>query len=290
MTKRAVIITSSIFAGIIMIVTILFGAVFRVRDIKLNYNAEFYYKDQVSDILSVSKLKKNISIFEINQDKIIKNIESNYPYARVEGINLTSFTSVNIKLSNRAPLYYFTENEICYILDEDSKVLETVTTEEYNNKNYQFIDLKNVFSASENIQVGQFLDGRYSNILKDLYNSLYSNAMIEVDNGNGEFEAKYLEREDMLQIINGIQFIQEYELNGKVDKLVINTSFGVKMSIIEPQKDLDNKINRAFSAFRALQAGDRENSTTLIQSGEINIDYSYDDNRNTTLICEYRAQ
>ena len=289
MTKRAVIITSSIFAGIIMIVTILFGAVFRVRDIKLNYNAEFYYKDQVSDILSVSKLKKNISIFEINQDKIIKNIESNYPYARVEGINLTSFTSVNIKLSNRAPLYYFTENEICYILDEDSKVLETVTTEEYNNKNYQFIDLKNVFSASENIQVGQFLDGKYSNILKDLYNSLYSNAMIEVDNGNGEFEAKYLEREDMLQIINDIQFIYEYELNGKVDKLVMNTSFGVKMSIIEPQKDLDNKINRAFSAFRALQAGDRENSTTLIQSGEINIDYSYDDNRNTTLICEYRA-
>lgn len=272
-----------------MIVTILFGAVFRVRDIKLNYNAEFYYKDQVSDILSVSKLKKNISIFEINQDKIIKNIESNYPYARVEGVNLTSFTSVNIKLSNRAPLYYFTENEICYILDEDSKVLETVTTEEYNNKNYQFIDLKNVFSASENIQVGQFLDGKYSNILKDLYNSLYSNAMIEVDNGNGEFEAKYLEREDMLQIINDIQFIYEYELNGKVDKLVMNTSFGVKMSIIEPQKDLDNKINRAFSAFRALQAGDRENSTTLIQSGEINIDYSYDDNRNTTLICEYRA-
>ncbi len=288
MTKRAVIITTSILVGIIMIITILFGAVFRVRDIKLNYSAEFYYKDQVDNILSVSELKKNTSIFDINQDEIIKNIESNYPYARVDSVNLTSFTSVDIKLSNREPLYYFAENEICYILDEDCKVLDIVSIQDYNDRNYNYIMLDGVFSASENINVAHFINGKYSTILGNLYKALYSNAMIEVDNGSGEFEAKYLEREDMLERIKDVRFNKEYELNGELDKLTITTSYGVKISIIEPQKDLDNKINRAFSAFRVLQARDRKDGSALIQSGEINVDYSYDENNNVKLICEYR--
>ena len=75
----------------------------------------FYYHDQLDDILSISQLKKNTSIFALDNDKMIKNIEQNYPYARVNGITLTSFTSVDIKLSNRIAIYYFTENEICYI-------------------------------------------------------------------------------------------------------------------------------------------------------------------------------
>ena len=290
MTKRAVLITTSILVGIITIITMLFGVVFRVRDIKLTYNSEFYYKDQINDILSVSQLKKNTSIFDIKQAQIVKNIESNYPYARVEGVNLTSFTSVSIKLSNRSPLYYFVENEICYILDEDCKVLEIVSVQEYNNKNYKFIELNDVFSASQNIEVAQFINGKYSYVLNDLYVALYSNAMVDVDNGEGQFESKYLEREDMIDIIQSVAFSQDDEMCGKVDKLIMTTSYGVKLSIIEPQKDLDNKINRAFSAFRVLQSMDRQDGTTLIQSGKINIDYSYDENNNVKLICGYIAE
>ena len=289
MTKRAVIITSSVLVGILMAITILLGAVFRVREISAVYGNDFCYKAQVEDLLADSKLKKNTSIFDINRDKITQNIETNYPYARVDGVNLDSFTSVKIKLSNRAPLYYFAENEVCYILDEDCKVLESFTIQEYNNKNYQFIELNGVFSASQNIKAGQFLNNQYSSVCSNLYRALYSHAMVEVDNGLGEFEAKYLEREDMCQILTSINFKQEYELNGKVDKLVMATSYGVKMSIIEPQKDLDNKINKAFSALRVLQATDRTEGTTLIQTGSINVDYSYDENNNSSVICEYRA-
>ena len=104
MTKRAVIITTSVIVALIAVFTILFGVVFRVRDIKVVSSEDFCYSAQLDDILACSKLRKNKSIFSVNRNKIARNIEQEYPYARVEGVNITSFTSVKITLSNREPL------------------------------------------------------------------------------------------------------------------------------------------------------------------------------------------
>ncbi|MBQ8522810.1 MAG: FtsQ-type POTRA domain-containing protein [Clostridia bacterium] len=284
MTKRAVIITSSVLVGILMIFTILFGVVFRVRDIKISFNQEFYYKTQIDEILTTSKVKKNTSIFDINRDSIQDNIEQNYPYARVD-VNLSSLTSIKITLSNRTPLYYFVEEAVYYILDEDCKILNVTTnSDEANN----YIKLDSVFDAGQSLRAGQFLDNKYTATCNNLYKALYSSAMIEVDNGEGVFESKYLERQDMCTIIKSIKFSQVDELNGRVDKLHLTTSYGVALTIIEPQQNLDYKINMVFSALRSLQAMDRQNGTTYIQSGAINLIYSYDDNNNAVLTCEYR--
>ena len=136
MTKRAVIITASILLGLIATLTILFGMVFRVKNIDFVYGDNFYYKQQISDILKSSKLNKNDSIFSVKHNKIINNIELEYPYARVEGVNIKSFTNITIKLSNRIPLYYFVENEQCFILDEDCKVLEKISVQNFNINNF----------------------------------------------------------------------------------------------------------------------------------------------------------
>ena len=93
MTKRAVIISTSVIVVILMTLTILFGVVFRVRDIDIKYGEEFYYKSQTNEILQTSKLKKNTSIFHINKDNISNNIESTYPYARVK-VNINGFSSM----------------------------------------------------------------------------------------------------------------------------------------------------------------------------------------------------
>lgn len=287
MTKRAVIITTSVLVGLITIFTILFGVVFRVRNIKVVSGDDFYYKTQINEVLTTSKLKKNSSIFSVNRTKVKNNIEKNYPYARVN-VNISSFNSVKITLSNRTPLYYFIENEVCFILDEDCKVLESIGLQDYNNNTYQLILLTDVFSAGENNVVGQFLENKYTSVCNNLYKALYSNAMIEVDNG-GNFESSYLDREDMCEVISLVKFSQVTELNGKVDKLHLTTSYGVEITIIEPQTNLDYKINMAFSALRTLQQRDRQNGTTLIQSGSINVEYKYDSNNNQSLNCEYRT-
>jgi len=288
MTKRAVIITTTILVAIMMIVTILFGAVFRVRKIELVYGQDFVYKSQDNEILGVSKLNKNISIFEVDRDKIALNIEKIYHYAKAQ-VNLSSLTSVTIKLSNRTPMYYFVQDNVYYILDEDCKILEVETTP---NNAISNIKLTNVFSASEDTVAGEFLSNKYSGVCTSLYKAMYSNAVLNIGEDSdldGELDLKHFNREDMKNIITDIAFDSVYDLNGKLDKLVMSTSYGVKLTIVQPQVNLDYKVNMLFSALRKLIADDNINSTNLSNNGAINVVYDYDEFNNQKTICEYKA-
>lgn len=284
MTKRAVIITSSIILAIFTTITILFGVVFRVRNIDIVCSDEFLYQSQIDEIMATSKLKKNTSIFELNHKKIIDNIESAYPYARVEGVNLSSLTSVKIKLSNRVPTYYFVQEAVYYILDEDCKILHITNSAQQASG---CIRIDNGFSASETTSVGQFISNKYSEICKNLYIALYTNATIETQNEQGEYVETYLNREIMCEIISNIEFSEEYILTGKTDSINISTKEGVKLNIIDPKNNLNTKINMAFSAFRALLKSDREQGTDLSKTGSINVIYDYVDD-NVVVKCEYR--
>ena len=281
MTKRAVIITTSVLVGLMLLFTILFGAVFRVRDIKWVYGEDFKYKNQIVEIHSASKLKKNTSMFDVNRNQIALNIEKNYPYTKAN-VNISGFTSVKITLSNREELYYFVQEAKYYILDEDCKVLNITNEVSEANK---YILLTDVFSATENTIAGEFLNNNYTKICKNLYNALYSNAMLEMDiNNDNENEQVYFDRLIMLDVIKGVSFKKVADFNGKMDKLVLTTRFGVDITIIEPSMDLDKKVNMAFSALRKLQQED----STLDSSGSINVVYSYNQGNRTT-ICEYKA-
>jgi len=285
MTKRAVIITTSILIGLIMVLTILFGVVFRVRNIDVSYSDDFRYKTQVDEIPAVSNLKKNDSIFGVKRNKIANNIESEFHYAKAE-VNISGFTSVKIKLTNREPLYYVVQEAVYYIMDEDCKVLEiTADTTIDGVSATEYILLDNVFEVDQHTKAGQFLNNKYTSICGGLYNALYSNAMLNLDDGSGTLVDRYLEREDMYEIINSVKFTQVDELNGRMDKLIMTTSYGVKITIIEPQKALDLKINMAFSALRTLiERGAGEET-----AGTIAVRYSYDQNNIATPKCEYHT-
>lgn len=282
MTKRTVVITTSILVSLISIFAILFGVVFRVRNIKIVCSNDFCYQSQIDDILTSSKLRKNTSIFNVNRTKITNNIELAYPYARVEGVTLTSFTSVKIRLSNRLPMYYLVEDAVYYILDEDCKVLNITNDSAEATK---YILLNNVFSVSKSTSAGQFLGNRYTQVCTGLYNALYTSAMLELENGDGVLEDRYLEREDMYDIIRSVKFEQVDELNGKVDKLIMTTSYGVGISIIDPQQSLELKVNMVFSALRELIARGNNEHTT----GTIVIRYSYNNNHQPVPQCEYQV-
>ena len=292
MTKRAVIITTSVMVAIVAILTILFGFVFRVRNIQVSYSEEFKYSQQIDEILKVAKIDKNDSIFSVNRNKVINNIERMYPYARVEAVNLSP-TGVKLTLSNRIPLYYFAENEICYILDEGCKVLEVLSLDDYNALGQKLILLNNVFSAGEKVVAGQFLNNKFTATCNNLYKALYSNAVLNIGDDadlDGEADEKYLNREDMCNVINELKFTQVYELHGQVDKLVMATSYGCNITIIEPQQQLDLKINMAFSALRALIANDKAEGLDQSTKGTISVRYSYDTNNNITPVVEYYTE
>ena len=290
MTKRAVIITTSIIVTIISVFAILFGVVFRVRKIDLDYDQDFLYKAQINDILNEGKIKKNTSIFKVNRSEIASNIESAYPYARVK-VNISGLTEVKITLSNRAPLYYFVQEGVYYILDEDCKILE-ISTESQDAQGY--ILLTDVFSVSDTTTVGQFLTNKYTSACAQLYKSIYSNAMLNLGNdsdSDGVADNQYLSREDMCNVLTNIKFDKVSELSGQVDRVLITTSYGTKLTIVEPQQNLDLKVNMAFSALRQLILNDEANATDFATKGSINVIYDYGENNNLapTPICEYRA-
>lgn len=291
MTKRSIIITTSIILGILVVITILFGAVFRVRKVKVDFTQDFYYKAQINEIISVSNIKKGEGIFSVDTTKAKENIEKEFPYARVDGVNLTSFISVTISLSTRQPLYYAVQEGIYYILDEDCKVLDIINDREEAEK---YIWLENAFEIGQDVEVGDFLNGNNSSACTKLYLALYSNATLklrDVDN-DGILDEHYLEREDMLNVLDSVEFATPVDdlTYGKIDKIILTTSsnYGVKIEITDTSRQLDLKVNMAFSALRKLIEEDEKNGTQLAKTGSIIVRYSYDENNAISLACEYR--
>ena len=291
MTKRSIIITTSIILGILVVITILFGAVFRVRKVKVDFTQDFYYKAQINEIISASNIKKGEGIFSVDTTKAKENIEKEFPYARVDGVNLTSFISVTISLSTRQPLYYAVQEGIYYILDEDCKVLDIINDSEEAGK---YIWLENAFEIGQDVEVGDFLNGNNSSACTKLYLALYSNATLklrDVDN-DGILDEHYLEREDMLNVLDSVEFATPIDdlTYGKIDKIILTTSsnYGVKIEITDTSRQLDLKVNMAFSALRKLIEEDEKNGTQLAKTGSIIVRYSYDENNAISLACEYR--
>lgn len=276
MTKRSVIITTSILVGIMMIFTILFGVVFCAWNIDLVYQDDFVYKNQTAEILSASKLKKGSSIFSVDRDEIEYNIETAYPNLRAT-VNLTGLNSVKISLSNRTPLYYFEQNEVYYVLDEDCKILEISTSSDVMGK---YIRIENNFSATETTLAGQFVGGRYSTICSDLYKVMYM-YLGEDANNDGELDSNTITRDDMRDEIASVKFSKVKELHGEVDQITLTTTYGVKINIVEPQVNINAKARKAFSALRYL-------TDTNKATGNINVVYVYDQDGNQTIVCEYR--
>ena len=276
MTKRSVIITTSILVGIMMIFTILFGVVFCAWNISLEYQGDSGYENQTAEILAASKLKKGTSVFGIDRTEIENNIETAYPGLKAK-VNLTGFNSVRITISNRTPLYYFVQEGVYYVLDEDCKVLD-ITNDSFVVDKY--IKLENNFSASESLAAGQFIGGKYAGICTNLFKAMYMYLGEDINN-DGILDNETITRDDMRSMIASVKFGKDYDLYGEVDQITLTTTYGVKINIIQPQLDLGLKANKAFSAFRQLTSRDKT-------SGNINITYVYDQGNNQSIVCEYR--
>ena len=276
MTKRSVIITTSILVGIMMIFTILFGVVFCAWNIDLVYQDDFVYKNQTAEILNASKLKKGSSIFSVDRKQIASNIETAYPNLRAT-VNLTGLNRVKISLSNRTPLYYFVQESVYYVLDEDCKILEVTTNSAVADK---YIRLENNFSATENTCAGQFVGGRYSSICSGLFKVMYM-YLGEDANNDGVLDSPTITRDDMRDVIASVRFGKVNDLHGEVDKITLLTTYGVKINITDPQSNFGIKANKAFSALRTLSDANKT-------GGNINVIYDYDQNNNQSIVCEYR--
>lgn len=274
MTKKAIIISTCAVLIVVAIITLLFSVVFRVRKIEVLVAEDFEYIQHIDSIVELSGIEKGDSVFAFNRESIKNKIEAEYPYARVEAISVVGLSEVNIRLSNREGFYYINENNKYYLLDEDCKVLH-VTTD--SDKISRYIDVSSIFNIGQEVKSGDFIKQENSDICINLYKALYTNATLNIGqdaNGNGKLEEKHLDRADMLNVISNIEINKVQDLSGAISELVIKTnssSYGVTIKIVAPNKNLDKKINMAFSALRLLVEDDLENGTDLAKTNVIYI-------------------
>ncbi len=243
MTKAKIILIS-ILIFIIALASVLFGAVFRVRKQSLVAVGEDvqYCEELKTEILSSSGIKNGQSIFMINKDLAISNIEKAYPYIKVIQVRTTSFIEIEFHVRKRFETYYSEVNSKYYILDEELKVLKIQSVGEVEKPNLSEFDSSKL-GIDSNTKVGDIVSTKYyQQIANDLYGALYSNAL--------------LDRDKISSKITSISFDEGFTLYGSYTRLILQTTTGVKMDICKPETNLNNKINICFSTYNS------ENLTT----------------------------
>ena len=112
---------------IIVVIGVLAGVVFVVRDVDININDGEGMENEISveDILEAANIQKGKSIFSISESKVVSNIESQFPTLRVKGVERVFPNKIIISLVERIPLiaikfkdkneYLVLDNNMCVI-------------------------------------------------------------------------------------------------------------------------------------------------------------------------------
>lgn len=251
-TKIAII---SIVVGILAIIAILFGLVFCLRQEEVVVvSNEANIEINSDEIINSAGFKHGTSIFMLDKDSAINNIEREFPNIKVIQIKTVSVIKVEIRVRSRVEMFYVQNENKYYILDEELKVLRILETGIDENieatlNNLIHLNLSDL-GITSNTVVSDFLSTEYyRQVINNLYGALYSNAMFDVD-GNGY--AEYLSRQDMIDVIDSIEFGVDYSLDEEYKRVILNLSNGFVIDIGKPEENLDYKVNVCFSAYNEL--------------------------------------
>ncbi|MBR2970075.1 MAG: FtsQ-type POTRA domain-containing protein [Clostridia bacterium] len=241
---KKTIIASTLLITFIALITVLFSVVFCLRQQSVTFLDQniTYSKDE---ILSTAGLKNGESIFMIDKDKAIENIESTYPDLKVVHISTTSLTKIDIRVKKRHELFYIQSENKYYILDQDLKVLDILSSEPSLIK----IDLE----YSKAHKKGDFILTDKASITADLFVAVYT-TMLESEGADAynEMGAK----------IEKISFSTAHILTGEYGRIIITLKSGIQFDIGRPNINLQNKLNICY---HAMLTDDVDDTTGIVR-------------------------
>lgn len=240
MTKKSIIFTS-ILLSILALMIVLFGAVFRLRQIDVEVQTGSNIVISKQDIVTASNLKHGSSIFMVDKQSAIDSIEQTYAEIKVVQIKTVNVMKLKICVRERVEMFYAEYNSAFYCLDEDSKVLRQTEIEPTN-----LIKIETDIGINSNTKPRDFLNKTYAGYTYDLFVAMYTNVMVG---------ARYAERADICDLIKSVSFETDYALtengNNAVEftNLILTTRAGLVMQIASPETNLGKKINICFTTY-----------------------------------------
>lgn len=255
MTKKSVIILS-IFIGLIVIMGVLFGAVFCLRKQEVQVVGETPITVSREEIITAAGLESGQSIFMIDKDKAINNIESKFSHIKVVQIKTIDLMTIQFIVRARHAMFYAHENDKYYILDEELKVLDIL--ESTATKPNNLTEIKNGDLDIDSATMKCDFVGTQSqrDITYNLFVAMHTTVTKTVDE-----EEVYLTRQDICEMLLEIDF----ENHDTYNKIIIATKHGVKLDLENPSNDTQRKINLCFSAIEQFinDQNDKEKSGTI---------------------------
>lgn len=265
MSKR-IWITISIFAFLIGLMLILFGAVFCVRNQKVEFVGERNKTLSITSehIIATAGIQEGEATFFVDKQSVIDKIEQTYPYIKVIHIETASPITLNFHLRERVAMYYTRFNERYVILDEELKVLE-ITSQQPSMTHLNI----NVLGITASTKAGHFIGKDVAELTDGLFTAMYNVAKLD---------GEYLDRSGIRSFMTEIRLDTGYTLTMNYQRLIIKTSLGVVLDIAEPNDNLEYKLNVLMSTLNGDQLTPEQKASGtlkyyLTQDGEAKAGY-----------------
>ncbi len=242
MTKKGIIWISVVLA-LLVLTGVLFGAVFCLRKQEVKNVGDGKLTVSNDAIIQTAGFKKGSSIFLLDKEKAINNIESVHPEIKVIQIKTVSLIRIEIVVRMRHEMFYTKIDQQYYVLDEELKVIDIRDDDDLLERPVSH--LIQITNGLENISITSTKEGDFvgTEEQQQATKNLYVGMVTAVRKTVGEQLISY-DREDVRNTIKEVKF----ETFNTFNKIVVTTSYGVKLDIENPQENMTHKVNVCFSS------------------------------------------
>ena len=289
--KKAVIISSIILAILIVIVILMF-TLFSLKEVELKFKTETVNisSQQVKEI-EKQTLKYGGSVLFIGKEKIISDLEKQFPYLKIVNIETIIPNKFVIHCAEREELYSIYSNEKYYVLDEEFKILKIESSPQENLVEFNFESLEanpetgkympvklnlNLSTAEE----GQFLNlgSSQNSVLASEMQNIATTLLTAFEQNNRDISYVKGQFQVVELFFNPIKTTESsQEVFFKLCLRIVDRN-GYEIQIYDAQLSLGEKISVLYSALSAASSDPSllEDTTLIIYKNEKgNFAYSF---------------
>lgn len=257
--------------GVILSMTLLF----KTENITVNIPDNFY---PTEDIIVASGLHYQESIFMVNKSKAEKTLEEKFPYIKTAEIYAVMPDTINIDITLSSPSYAVKTDKLIYVANEDSKVLEVLSTAD--EVKVPLIEGVEVTGAKAG-EVLSFESSIVSDSLGEMFNLAKDNGykkITRVDiesettaSGKKTIEIRYV-YDDRIVVYLGLPENISYKM--KTAQTIISEKLDTNGEVLTGELDVSNAYDTKKSYFNQYslipEAVITEPATTATQATESN--------------------
>ncbi len=245
MNKKLLAVIISVSAVVILIIVL--GVTFTIRNVTIGTTSTLTLSEEEENALILdSGIVMKSSIFSVDEETVIKNIENKHPTIKVISVERKFPNTVCVNMSNRVPVYVIGMQDGTYaVLDRELKVVDVV--EDYSN--LTFVTPITGYTLS-GVQKGGFLTG--INFLSEITDEAENLSFV-----NQRFSC----------YIPSIEYLKE---DSDVNNILLKTNTGVTLVIKEVPGSMGSFFNYAYTKYYN-ELTDNQKSTGYVYLTDENV-------------------